>query len=54
MYKIQQHNCCNATEISEWEYLRLAQKEPLDNRFALFQAEVILNLIVANIKHHYI
>lgn len=42
MYKVQQHSCCNVTEISEREYLRLAMKEPPDNRFAIFRAEVIL------------
>jgi hypothetical protein len=42
MYKVQRHSCCNAIEISEREYLRLAMKEPPDNRFAIFRAEVYL------------
>lgn len=39
-HTIKHHSCCNATEIPESEYLRLAQKDLHDNPLAAFRAEV--------------
>ncbi|XP_024357412.1 uncharacterized protein [Physcomitrium patens] len=38
-HTIKHHSCCNATEIPESEYLRLAQKDLHDNPLAAFRAE---------------